>query len=311
MNDALGQDPEISLIREIARHLVAKTFVDVGAERGTIASAMFACGLSGVMFEPLPRHFSALAEMARANGGQAFPWAIAETDDVRRFFVASDADGAELDHFHSLERLDGDTRFRHGREFDVTCRSLSSLVAEGVLSTAVGILKIDTEGRDLAVLRGMGSMRPEMVICEFFTAGLYAGWHAAEPQLAIEHMRSIGYASYVAFKRVEGFEQCVMGPCEFLARQWGNLFFFTDDLYARAESTITAFLSTCERNLVEHWTKIAEDRVAKETVIGELSQALDARLTAIEILDAEVSRLRRNYEHVDHPWPHATVLKSD
>ena len=210
--------------------------------------------------------------MARIGGGKVFPWAIAETDDVRQFFVATDAHGVELDHFHSLERLDGDPRFQHGQTFEVVCRSLSSLTADGTLSTTLGILKIDTEGRDLAVLQGMGALRPELVVCEFFTTGLYDGWHAAEPSLAIEHMRGLGYTKYVAFKRVEGFEQCVMGPCGFLPRQWGNLFFFCDDLFTRAESTVTTCLSSCEISLVEYWTKIAEDRVAKEQVIRELSE---------------------------------------
>lgn len=272
MNDALGQDAEIALIRGLTHHLIAQSFVDIGAERGSFAQAMFSCGLSGAMFEPLPKHFKGLEEMARTGGGRAFPWAIAEADDIRQFFVATDAHGAALDHFHSLERLDGDPRFQHGQAFEVVCRSLSSLAADGTLSKTLGILKIDTEGRDLAVLTGLGALRPELVVCEFFTAGLYDGWHAAEPGLAIEHMRGLGYTRYVAFKRVEGFEQCVMGPCGFLPRQWGNLFFFRDDLFTRAESTVTTFLSSCERSLVDHWTRIAEDRVAKERVIRELSE---------------------------------------
>lgn len=272
MNNTLGQDAEINFICKLAGHLVTKSFVDIGAEKGSIASAMFSCGLSGVMFEPLPKHFKALQAMAHENGGRVYPWAIAEADDTRKFFVASDEHGVELDHFHSLERLDHDPRFQHGQAFDVACRSLSSLMSDGVLTTTPGVLKVDTEGRDLAVLQGMGAMRPELVICEFFTEGLYDGWHAAEPRLAIEHMRGLGYERYVAFKRVEGFEQCVMGPCAFLPRQWGNLFFFSDTLFKQAKETITTFLADCERNLVDHWTKVAADRVAKEQVIRQLAQ---------------------------------------
>ena len=272
MNNSLGQDAEIAFLRQLAPYLNAKSFVDVGAEKGSIAAAMFACGLSGVMFEPLPKHFEALAAIASDNGGRVYPWAIAEADDTRKFFVASDANGVALDHFHSLERLDGDSRFQHGHAFDVVCRSLSSLMSEGVVTVSPGVLKIDTEGRDLAVLQGMGEMRPELVVCEFFTEGLYDGWHAAMPRLAIEHMRSLGYQRFVAFKRVEGFEQCAMGPCEFLPRQWGNLFFFSDGLFSRVEATITAFLVGCERDLVEHWTKVSEDRVAKERVIRQLAE---------------------------------------
>ena len=293
VNNSLGQDAEVAFICELAAHLVAKSFVDIGAERGSIASAMFSCGLSGVMFEPLPKHLKALQEMALEYGGAVYPWAIAEADATRNFFVASDEHGVELDHFHSLERLDNDPRFQHGQAFDVVCRSLSSLIAEGILTVNPGVLKIDTEGRDLAVLQGIGVMRPELVICEFFTQGLYNGWHAAEPRLAIDHMRSCGYERFVAFKRVEGFEQCVMGPCAFLPRQWGNLFFFSDALFKRAERTITTFLADCERNLVEHWIKVAEDRVAKEQIIRQLAQCANSaarnQATVASAIEADMS----------------------
>lgn len=279
MTEMLGQDAEIELIVALAGHLTEKSFVDVGAEKGSIARAMFSCELSGVMFEPLPKHLEALEAMANTHGGHVYPWAIAEADDVRSFFVATDANGVELDHFHSLERLDRDPRFRHGRSFDVVCRSLSSLIADGVLTATLGILKIDTEGRDLAVLQGMGAMRPELVICEFFTDGLYEGWHAAAPHLAIEHMRSLGYERYVAFKRVEEFEQCVMGPCEFLPRQWGNLFFFRGDFFKRVEAVITIFLADCERSLVQHWKDVVQDRVAKERVIQQFVQSSNCDAT--------------------------------
>ena len=299
MNDLLGQDAEMALLRGLTRHIISKTFVDVGAERGAVASTLFSCGLSGVLFEPLPKHFDELNALVEANKSKVFPWAMAEADDTRKFFVATDLQGNELDHFQSLERIESDPRFQHGRTFDVVCRSIASLIDEGVLEANVGVLKTDTEGRDLSVLQGMGSMRPELVICEFFTAGLYAGWHNAEPELAIDHMRNIGYSRYVACKRVERFENCVMGPCDFLQSQWGNLFFFSDDLFTRAELTIAAFLGSRERNMVDYWTKIEDDRVAKESIISDLSVALAARLIAIETLDAEVTRLKSKYEPSD------------
>ena len=82
MNDALGQDAEIALIRGLTHHLIAKSFVDVGAERGSVAQAMFSCGLSGTMFEPLPKHFKGLETMARVGGGRAFPWARPTVNDL-------------------------------------------------------------------------------------------------------------------------------------------------------------------------------------------------------------------------------------
>jgi FkbM family methyltransferase len=270
VGDALGQSAEIELMCLLVPLLRAKSFVDVGAEKGAIANALFQCGLTGTLFEPLPRHLPALQALARVHSGKVYPWAITDSDDTRQFHVATNADGHELDYFHSLERIHDDARFAHSKSFDVNCRSLASLVAEGLLPNTPGILKIDTEGRDLAVLRGLGAMRPELVVCEFFTEGLYDGWKEAHPSLAIEYLRKLGYARYLAFKRVEGFEQCVVGPCGFLPRQWGNLVFFSDELFSKAEILIVRHLERAEAALVDQWLAISTDREAKESVIRQL-----------------------------------------
>ncbi len=306
VSDALGQSAEIELMCLLVPYLRAKSFVDVGAEKGAIASALFQCGLAGTLFEPLPRHLPALQALACTYGGNVYPWAVADTDDTRQFHVATDANGRELDYFHSLERIDGDARFAHGTSFDVNCRSLASVMAEGLLPTTLGILKIDTEGRDLSVLRGLGALRPELVVCEFFTDGLYDGWKEAHPSLAIEHMRTLGYTRYLAYKRVAGFEQCAMGPCGFLPRQWGNLVFFSDEVFSKAEAIIVRHLERTEAALVDQWLAIATDREAKEGVIRQqieesrsrtghivlLNEICAERLALIQRLDAEVTRLR-------------------
>jgi FkbM family methyltransferase len=270
LSDALGQAAEIELMCLLVPFLQAKSFVDVGAEKGAIASALFQCGLMGILFEPLPRHLPALQTLTRTYGGSVYPWAVADADSTRQFHVATDADGHELDYFHSLERIDGDVRFSHGKSFDVNCRSLASVTAEGLLPSKLGILKIDTEGRDISVLRGLGALRPELVVCEFFTEGLYDGWKEAHPSLAIEHLRKLGYTRYVAYKRVQGFEQCVMGPCGFLPRQWGNLVFGSDERFSKAEAIIVRHLERAEAALVDQWLAIATDREAKESVINQL-----------------------------------------
>lgn len=275
--DLLGQELEMSLIAAVAPFLRSRTFVDVGAERGAVASAMTALGLRGTLFEPLPRHFAALSQVAARAGGSAHPWAIDERDGERELFVATDAAGNELDYFHSLHRLDEETRFRHSKQVRVACRSLASLVAEGVVPDPLGILKTDTEGNDLAVLKGLGGLRPEMVVCEYFTEGLYRGWEDARPELAIAHMSSLGYRRAVAVKRIDELEYCVASPMGFMPRQWGNLFFFSDALFGAAESAIARFLAGVEARFIGGVQSIAADRVAKEAVIqGLLARNLDS-----------------------------------
>ena len=119
-------------------------------------------------------------------------------------------------------------------------------------------------------------------------------------------MAKLGYTRYLAFKRVAGFEQCAMGPCAFLPRQWGNLFFFSDEFYSVAEPIIVGQLGRAEAALVDQWIAVATDREAKETVIRQqidkeqtrleqiatLDRICAERLVVIETLDAEVTRLR-------------------
>jgi FkbM family methyltransferase len=274
--DLLGQDLEMGLLRTLAPCLSSRTFIDVGAERGAVAAAMMSLGLQGVLFEPLPRHFASVSRLVAERGGAAYPYAIDERDGERDFHVATDEKGNELDYYHSLQRLDGETKFSHSRQIRVRCRSIASLLAEGVVPKAVGVLKTDTEGNDLAVLKGLGSLRPELIVCEYFTEGLYAGWESARPELAIELLASLGYRRYVVIKRMDEFEYWAASPAGFLPGQWGNLFFVSDALYARAEAVIAGFLGQAEETFIGRMRSICADRVAKEAVIQGLVAARHA-----------------------------------
>jgi FkbM family methyltransferase len=260
----------MGLMRVLAPFVSPATFIDVGAERGSVASAMMALGMRGVMFEPLPRHFAALAELARDGRVAAYSYAIDEKDGEREFFVATDDEGRELDYYHSLHKLADETRFHHSRELRVKCRSIASLVTEGVIADRVGILKTDTEGNDLAVMRGLGALRPQLIVCEYFTEGLYKGWEQSRPELAIDLAAALGYRRYVAIKRIDEFEYCAASPAGFLPRQWGNLFFLSDALYAAAETALTKFQREAESRFMAAVRAISADRVAKEAVIQGL-----------------------------------------
>ena len=266
----LGQELEIRLIRVLSSHVRHRYFVDVGAERGAFAQAMFESGLRGALFEPLPRHGEALAGLAARYGSRAFAFAIDEADGERDLNVATDAAGNELDFFHSLQKVEGAAQFRHSRSVRVQCRSLRSLAADGTIPSELGILKTDTEGHDLGVLRGLGALRPELVVCEYFTEGLYPGWDDARPELAIAHMQGLGYAHCLATKRVDELEYCSFYPTGFVPRQWGNLFFLRDELLASARTDLVRFLTEVEAALVAAVRDTNADRVAKEAVIQGL-----------------------------------------
>ena len=233
-----AQETETRLLVPLLPH-VEKSFVDIGAEKGGFASFLIGRGFSGALFEPLPKHQPALEKLIQGTAARAFPFAIDERDGHAEFHIACDEKGDPLDYFHSLHRLENDDRVHHRQKIPVVCRSLESLRREGLVPARLGVLKTDTEGNDLRVLRGLGAVRPEIVICEFFTPGVYNGWPDAEPLGLMAEVRSrLGLARCLAIRRRKSAEVVSVDPVAFTDQEWGNLIFLSEALF---QKTATAF----------------------------------------------------------------------
>jgi FkbM family methyltransferase len=270
MSDLLGQYSDLRLLALLAPLLRSRNFVDIGAENGAVAESLFSCGLDGYLFEPLPKHAGYLEELASRHGGFFYDYAISNVDDKRDLNIAVDEHGVELDFYHSLIAILPQPKFRHDKRISVQCHRIDTLVLKGVLASSIGILKTDTEGNDYFVLLGLGDTRPEVVVCEFFSDGVYAGWDHARPELLIELMKGLGYRRYVAIKRWGCWEMAVSGPAAFQRGDWGNLFFFDAVLFDAAEDKIKSFLSECNQPFFDGVEHQKMDREAKEVVIQQL-----------------------------------------
>lgn len=293
----LSQNTEIDLISCLVPYLTNKTFVDIGAEKGTFALTMLELGMSGVLFEPMPRHLSSLQKLVNGYADATlYTCAITDIDTKQQFNVATDADGRELDFYHSLQKADAPGIFSHSKSFEVECRSLQSLAECGEIPSDLGVLKTDTEGNDLNVLRGLGTLRPEIIICEYFTQGLYGGWSEAAPDLIIEYMRGLGYQTYLATKRIGDLEFIGMGMALYQEKQWGNLFFFREDFYEKANPAIAECIRSNEENLSRKFNQIKAELEEKESQIVTLTKICAERLDVINLLDAEVQRLSKVVE---------------
>jgi hypothetical protein len=144
------------------------------------------------------------------------------------------------------------------------------LAERGEIPSDLGVLKTDTEGNDLNVLRGLGILRPEMVICEYFTKGLYSGWSEGAPELIIEYMRELGYRTFLVTKRIGELEFIGISTSLYHEKQWGNLFFFREDFYEKAKSIIAECILSNEDELVGKFNKINAELEEKEKVIQQL-----------------------------------------
>lgn len=292
--NCLSQDTEINLINRLAPFLANKTFVDIGAEKGVFAQTMLELGMNGVLFEPMPKHLSVLQKLvSRYEGAALYICAITDVDGKQRFNVATDADGRELDYYHSLQKADAPGVFEHSKSFEVECRSLQSLAECGEIPSDLGVLKTDTEGNDLNVLRGLGTLRPEVIICEYFTSGLYDGWSEGGPELIIEYMHGLGYRTFLATKRIGDLEFIGIGIALYHKKQWGNLFFFREDFYEKAKSVIAECILSNEEELSVKFNKINAELEEKEEIIQHLRTICEERLAVIDLLDAEVQRLSK------------------
>lgn len=270
----LSQDTEINIINQLIPYLDNKQFVDIGAEKGSFAHTLLQQGMSGVLFEPMPKHIQLLEDLVREYpDAHLMKCAITDIDSFQTFNVATDAEGNELDYYHSLQKAHADGVFEHSKSFEVECRSIESLVKEHKIPLMLGILKTDTEGNDLKVLRGLGELRPELIVCEYFCDGLYDGWSEGSPEAMIQYMSALGYSSYLAIKRRDNLEFVATGPTLFQDKQWGNLFFFRTDFYQKTQLIIAQCLLQNEKAISEQSILQTNQLAEKENVIQALQSA--------------------------------------
>lgn len=173
--DSLG-----SLLAAVVGRLGVTAALDVGANRGDFArllrgEARFAGRI--LSFEPQRDVFPALAaEAARDPRWEAHRLAIGETDDVRRLRRFA---GSELASLWAMN-ADG-RRLLHGSpergEEEVQLRSLTGLWARLGLDGERVLLKVDTQGYELEVLRGAGPRLADVValVLEVAVTPLYGG----------------------------------------------------------------------------------------------------------------------------------------
>lgn len=265
-----AQETEFALLAALLPVLKAKTFLDIGAEKGTFAKFLLDRGFTGSMFEPYPGHQPELAALATSSGAKFFSCAVDRVDRTAQFNIAADEQGNPADYYHSLLKIEHDARVHHTRAIDVQCRSLASLAEAGEIPTEIGILKTDTEGNDLAVMQGLGPVQAEVLICEFFTEGLYAGWEEAHPRGLIARAEQLGFSQYIAIKRWEGQELVSLKPAVFLPKQWGNLMFIRLRVFKDAAESLQKIVAASEQRLFEAVAVNTRAASEKEAVIQQL-----------------------------------------
>jgi len=285
MMELYGQQAELRLLSGALAHLELPTMIDVGAERGALADAMLAAGLERLhAFDPAPEN----AEALRARfGGDArvgvHECAIGEGDGQASLHISSRPDGSPLPFGHTLLEREDTDEIAWRDTVTVPLRSLGSLIQSGDLPARVGILKVDAEGHDLAVIRGMGTLAAELVMVEHWKElphGLGRCPWAAQDMLA--ELRPRGFAHFAFVVHRGELVTLKWDDAEVEPGAMGNLIFVHDSVLAPLAPVLLALAGQLAEQAVavaQGYMRAAEERLA---VLGVVERAAEERRVALE-----------------------------
>jgi FkbM family methyltransferase len=288
-----SQEVEFELLNRLIPHLRQRTFLDIGAEQGSLSRFFIAAGLTGHLFEPYARHATGLSALVAGTDNVFHPLAVDDSDHPAELQIATDASGAVMAEFNSLHKLDlADQRISQTTVQPVACRSLRSLIADGSIPPTAGLVKTDTEGNDAAVLRGMPADYCEALCCEYFTEGLYAGWEQSHPRVILALARQLGFEHYIVTKRRAGLTLLALGPTTFAPLTWGNFIFVRAGLWKTCLDVWLELVKKCDAEVSGTYETLVAANQKLGAEYATLQQAAGERLVLIEHLNKTGAELR-------------------
>jgi FkbM family methyltransferase len=206
----------------------SKTMIDVGAHHGTAARPFLEDGWRVYGFEPDVRNHSLLAELACEHPlFHMDPRAVSDVaGECMPFFTSEESTGIS-----TLRPF----RESHVKAGEVGVTTLKDFFDDEGISE-VDFLKIDVEGFDFSVLKGMpwASVRPTVVVCEFEDRKTKPLGYTVQDM--IRYMQEHGYTVLVsewfpieAYGSAHQWKRFVSPPCTLADTGWGNLLCFRDD----------------------------------------------------------------------------------
>lgn len=287
-----NQGAERRLLTKILGSLDNKVAVDVGAERGAFVRAFLEAGAEAVYaFEPFPRSVEALQAAFVGNPTvQVFGLALGECDDDVVLHVVEDKSGSHADAFHSLVAFDETPTLRIVHKMPVECRSLASLVREGIIPADVGVLKVDAERSDFAILRGMGPLTSAVTMIEYWDdLAETVGPAAYRVGDVVPFMAERGYTNFVVVKRHDQFEALYLNDEKTRPGDRGNVIFIHDTVFPRLAAIVYAEVAAAQQRLVDQAKFFAGEAERRLDIIERSSQEADAHAAARVTLETELA----------------------
>jgi len=273
------------LLAALARGFEGRVMVDVGAERGAFADGMLAAGIDALYaIEPHPDNARSLRERFAGDRRVAvYEYAASDADGSGELHVSADPDGKTISFGHTLLVRSDTDEIAWSDSLQVTRRSLASLIEEGALPARTSILKIDTEGHDLEVLRGMGALDCDVVMLEHWLDlphGLGAcPWSAAE---IIELLAPRGFSHFALIAHRGEFTTLQWDDAELERGAVGNLIFLHDRVCDRLMPQLlecTSRLAAAAVKVGQMYMEAANERLE---LVSRLHAAAHAQQVAFE-----------------------------
>lgn len=236
------ENPEVSLLAYLYSFLLDTTAIDVGAHVGTVSDRLLDAGYSVYAFEPYAPSYERLNDRLRTNPRfRAFQLAVGRSEGTMDLHVASDLSGSaqrDASLYNTLVRRPLLQDLQFTQTVSVPVSSIERLIQAGTLPRTAGVLKVDTEGFDLEVLRGLGDADIAVVMAELWDPA-HAFGQASSVRLAdlVAEMRSRGYRWHIVIYHLdsEGVISYYCNRTDTIRGSWGNVLFFRDhSIFMRA-----------------------------------------------------------------------------
>ena len=252
-SDYVATNPELGLFEFLYSFLPSRKALDIGAHAGEVSNYLLKVGYEVYAFEPCPETYRGLhSRLAAVPDFHPFQVAIGNADGQQPLYSVEDRSPDKVygdpTVYNSLSRhgMPADLPF-HGESVIVPVRTLAGLHAEGRVPEDVGLVKVDTEGFDLEVIRGMREYRYPAVMVEFWDSAIPFGGpdlpYTLETLVAEMHARR--YLWYIVVYRVWGEPQTAFfcNHDRAVPNSWGNVIFFRDrEIFDQAQKWCAAVL---------------------------------------------------------------------
>jgi FkbM family methyltransferase len=231
---------ETGLICYLYSYLPCRVALDVGANRGDVAERLLQAGYEVYAFEPFPPVLERLQQrLAYSPNFHAIPYPLGAVDETRDFhFSAVSADLKNLKRYDDITFYNSLLPHSLGEglvfqeSIPVTVRTLAGLHRSNQIPSQVGLVKIDTEGWDLDVIKGTEEYRYPVVMIAFWDPSFPSGHVGARNSLneMVPVMRERGYSWHIVVYRISA-EARISFYCNSMhsfKHSWGNVLFFRD-----------------------------------------------------------------------------------